>query len=194
MLGSIRTALWNILLFTVVTGILYPLLVWGIGIGSMPWQARGSLVERNGIVVGSLRIGQNFHSPEYFQGRPSMTGGSPYNPMASGGSNYACGNPAQEDSVKLRRKNLCFWNDCGPGEPPAELLEASASGLDPEITLSAALFQVKRIARARKIKETGLVALIYGNAIPPLLDIFGTERVNVLQLNLALDRKFGKEN
>jgi len=152
----------------------------------MPWQAKGSLVEHKGVPVGSLLIGQDFQSPGFFQGRPSMTGGFAYNPMASGGSNYAPSNPAQQDSLAKRRSRLCAQQECLESKVPADLLQASASGLDPEISMEAALFQAKRVAKFRELPASVVVDLIHRNTERSLWNLFGQDRVNVLKLNLAL--------
>lgn len=193
MLKYLWPSLKNLTWLTLITGIAYPLFLWAMGALLLPSQAKGSLVERNGVIVGSLLIGQEFLDSKYFQGRPSMTGSFPYNPMASGGSNYAGSNPAQKDSMVARRNRLCLENDCSLAPPPRELLEASASGLDPEISLRAARFQVRRIAKARGISEAEVAEVIKKNAIYSLWNLYGTDRVNVLQLNLALDQSSKKE-
>jgi len=181
------TSIRDLVVLTLITGFLYPLVVWGFGSFLFPLQAKGSWVEKSGVIVGSSLIGQNFHGLSYFHGRPSATAGSAYNAMASGGSNYAQSNPAQRDSMETRRMRICVQNECGTTKIPEELLQASASGLDPEISVAAALFQVKRIAMARGIQESRLVRMIQENTSYPMWGIFGTDRVNVLQLNLLLD-------
>lgn len=174
-------------LLAFITGVLYPLLIWGVGLFCFPFQATGSLIKQGEVVVGSALIGQEFRDPRYFHGRPSASGGFPYNPMASGGTNLAHKNPMLMDSVAVRSFALCQQNSCVNNVPPQQLTQASASGLDPEISVEAALFQVKRIALARSIPETQIVNLVDKAKTPPLWGIFGTERIHVLKLNLALD-------
>lgn len=183
----------NLVMLSLVTGIVYPVLIWSLGMLFFPQQAKGTILEVSGVAVGSLFIGQDFQAPRYFHGRPSATGGSAYDPMASGGSNNAPGNPVQKDSMDARRMRICSQDACGADNPPLELLQASASGLDPEISIAAALFQVKRIALARGLQESHLVDLIQKYAHYSLWGIFGTDRVNVLKLNLALDQIQAKD-
>lgn len=115
-----------------------------------------------------------------------MTGGFAYNPMASGGSNYAPSNPAQRDSMAMRKRRWCVQQKCPNNDVPAELLQASASGLDPEISIAAALFQAKRVAKFRNLSDSVVVDLIHRNTERSLWNLFGQDRVNVLKLNLAL--------
>ena len=183
----IRPALTLFVALTVLTGLIYPALVTGIGQAAFPDQAQGSLVRRDGKVVGSALIGQNFASPGYFWGRPSATGPQPYNGGASSGSNQGPLNPALVDAVKARVQAL---READPGnvQPvPADLVTASASGLDPHISPEAAQFQVARVARERHLEIAQVRELVLRHTEDRQWGIFGEPRVNVLELNLALD-------
>jgi len=183
------TALVATTVLTVITGIIYPLAIWGLAQTIFPTQAGGSLVVAGNKVVGSSLIGQNFSSPRYFQGRPSAAGDKGYDAANSGGSNLAPTNKALIDAVKLRLKNFVESN---PGvdarQVPVDLVTASGSGLDPEISPAAANLQVARVARARGLSEDRVRQLIAENTRPRSAGIFGEPGVNVLLLNLALDR------
>ena len=196
MLRHLRPALVMLLGLSVITGILYPLVVTGIAQVALPFQANGSIIGRDGHVVGSALIGQNFTSPRYFHPRPSAatepdpkdaskTIPVPYAADNSGGSNLgptakALIDRVKDDAAKLRADN--------PGAPvPGDLVTTSASGLDPDISPDAAAFQIPRVAKARGIGEDALRTLVAAHTEPRLLGIFGERRVNVLQLNLALD-------
>jgi len=186
------TALVATSVLTVLTGIVYPLAVWGIAQVVFPSQAGGSIVVVSNKVVGSSLIGQNFSSPKYFQSRPSAAGDKGYDASNSGGSNLGPTNKALIDSVKLRLKNLLESN---PGtdahQVPIDLITASASGLDPEISPAGADLQVARVAHARGLSEDQVRQLIAENTRPRAVGIFGEPGVNVLLLNLALDRTTG---
>lgn len=176
MTSHLRPALSLLILLTLITGLLYPLAVTGLAQLVFPWQANGSVLARQGRAVGSALIGQNFTAPGYFWSRPSATATYPYNGLASGGSNLGPTNPA------LRAA------DPGNTAPvPVDLVTASASGLDPDISLAAARYQAARVARARHLPLARVQALIDAQAHPRWLGLFGTPRVNVLELNLALD-------
>ena len=187
MSSIVRPALVLFGALTLVTGVAYPMLVTDIGQAVFPDQAMGSLVQKNGQTVGSHLIGQAFSSPQYFWGRPSATGPMPNNAGGSSGSNLGAANPAQIDAVKGRIDALKAA-DAGNSAPiPVDLVTASASGLDPEISLAAAQYQVRRIAGARKIAPEAVQALIDAKKQQQLFGFFGEARVNVLELNLALD-------
>ena len=172
---------------TLVTGIAYPLAVTAIAKVAFPDAASGSLIVRDGKVVGSRLIGQNFSAPGYFWGRPSATATLPYNGTASGGSNLGPLNPALADAVASRIAALRAA-DPGNARPiPADLVTASASGLDPHISPAAADYQLERVARARRIDVARVKALVARYTEERLWGIFGDARVNVLELNLALD-------
>ena len=180
---------------TVLTGIVYPIAVWGLAQAIFPSQASGSLIVVGDKVVGSKLIGQNFSSPRYFQPRPSAAGDKGYAADNSGGSNLGPTNKTLIDAVKLRLKNFVESN---PGtdvhQVPIDLVTTSASGLDPEISPAAADLQVLRVAHARGLSEDQVRQLIAENTRSRSAGIFGEPRVNVLLLNLALDRAAGSHN
>ena len=184
---ELKPAILLLIAFTVICGGLYPLIVTGIAQAVFPVQANGSfLADTNGRVVGSRLIGQPFSAPEYFWPRPSLTPDFPYNPSASSGSNSGPTNPAYLETVADRVKNLRDSGLIGPF--PADLVQASASGLDPHITPEAALVQIPRIAKERGLRKEGLKKLVESHSEDLQIGIFGNRRVNVLALNLALDR------
>ena len=186
------TALVATTVLTVLTGIIYPLAVVGIAQTIFPRQAGGSIVVENNKVVGSSLIGQNFSPPEYFHSRPSAAGDKGYDASNSGGSNLGPTNKALIDAVKLRLKNLVESNPgIDPRQVPIDLVTASGSGLDPEISPAAADLQVARVANARGLSEDQVRQLIADNTRPRSAGIFGEPGVNVLLLNLALDRAAG---
>jgi K+-transporting ATPase ATPase C chain len=183
-MSYLRPALVLMLAMTLLTGLAYPLAVTGIAQVIFPWQADGSLIVKDGKPVGSALIAQNFTAARYFHPRPSAIS-PPYDANQSGGSNLGPTATAQEKAVAARVKALAAEN---PGAPiPQDLLTASASGLDPDISPAAALFQVKRVAAARHMPEAALQALVDRQIEPSLLGFIGPETVNVLRLNLALD-------
>ena len=196
MLREVRPAIVVLLALTLNTGLIYPLAMTGIA-RIMPYRAQGSLIERDGTIIGSTLIGQEFKSDRYFHGRPSATTApdpndatktvpAPYNAANSGGSNLAPSNKvlidrAQADMEKLRKENSL-------ASVPIDLLTTSASGLDPDISPEAAYFQVPRVAKARNLVEDRVRQLIAEHVEQRFLGILGEPRVNVLLLNLALDR------
>jgi potassium-transporting ATPase KdpC subunit len=197
MVREIRPAIVVLLALTLITGLAYPLAMTGIAEAIFPKQAQGSLIERDGTVVGSALIGQQFTSDKYFHGRPSATTApdpndstktvaAPYNAANSGGSNLGPSNKAlidrvQGDMAALKKEN--------PSMPvPIDLVTTSASGLDPDISPEAALFQVPRVAKTRNLPEDRVRQLVTDNTKGRLLGLLGEPRVNVLQLNLALDK------
>jgi potassium-transporting ATPase KdpC subunit len=185
---SIRSAVSLLVAMTILLGIAYPLLITGIAKLAFPRQAEGSLIHEDGKLIGSTLIGQSFSDPKYFWGRPSATSPQPYNGVASGASNLGPLNPALLDAVKANAKAL---HDADPDnrQPiPVDLVTASGSGLDPEISIAAALYQVARVARARNLAVERVEALINAHQEGRLFGFIGERRVNVLTLNLALDR------
>ena len=183
----LRPALVLFVALSVLTGLLYPLAVTGAAQAVFPDQAAGSLVERDGQAVGSRLIGQNFSDPKHFWGRPSATAPMPYNATASGGSNLGPLNPALVDAVKGRVEALRAADPGNTAPVPVDLVTTSASGLDPEISPAAALYQVPRIARLRQLPLDQVKALVHRQTAAPLAGFLGEARVNVLALNLALD-------
>lgn len=183
----LRPAFSLFVALTVVTGIAYPLAVTAIAKVAFPEEAAGSLIVKDGKTVGSRLIGQNFSDPKYFWGRPSATAPQPYNASASGGSNLGPLNPALTQAVKGRIEALKAADPGNTRAIPADLVTASASGLDPHISPAAADYQVERVARARQIDPATLKAMVEKNTEERQWGIFGEARVNVLELNLALD-------
>jgi len=184
----IRPALSLFVVLTAITGVVYPLAVTGVAKLAFPEQAAGSLIVREGKAVGSSLIGQNFSDPKYFWGRPSATSPMPYNAANSGGSNQGPLNPALMDAVKGRVDALKAAEPGNALPIPVDLVTASASGLDPHISVAAAQYQAGRVARARSLSSEVLLTLIARHTEGRLLGIFGEARVNVLELNLDLDR------
>ncbi len=183
----IRPALTSFVLLSLFTGLAYPLLVTGVAQAAFPAQAAGSLVEREGKLVGSSLIGQTFSEPGHFWGRPSATAPMATNATASSGSNQGPLNPALVDAVKAR---IAALHEADPGNTaavPVDLVTASASGLDPEISVAAARYQAGRVARARQLPIEKVQQLIDAQTQGRLFGLIGEPRVNVLQLNLALD-------
>jgi K+-transporting ATPase ATPase C chain len=187
MRAQIRPALMALLIFTVLTGLLYPLVVTGIAQLVFPHQANGSLIVQNGQTVGSSLIGQQFTDPKYFWGRLSATGPYPYNAAASSGSNLGPTNPALLDEVKGRIAALKAADPSNTQPIPVDLVTSSGSGLDPDISVAAALYQLPRVARLRGLSESALRTLVDQYTHGRQLGFLGELRVNVLQLNLALD-------
>ncbi len=187
MRSQIRPALMALLVFTVLTGLVYPLVVTGIAQLFFPRQANGSLIVVNGQTVGSTLIGQSFDAPKYFWGRLSATGPFPYNAAASSGSNLGPTNPALLDAIKARIAALKAADPSNTQPIPVDLVTASASGLDPHISLAAVYYQVPRVARARGMSEADVIALVDQYTEGRQLGFLGEPRLNVLLLNLALD-------
>jgi K+-transporting ATPase ATPase C chain len=187
MKNILRPALVLFFILTLLTGIAYPLVVTGVAQSLFPAQAGGSLIQRDGKPVGSSLIGQNFSDPQHFWGRPSATSPMAYNATASSGSNQGPLNPALTDAVKGRVEALRAVDPGNTAAVPVDLVTASASGLDPHISLAAAQYQLNRVALARKLSTQVVQGLIDQNTQRPLLRLMGEPVVNVLQLNLALE-------
>ncbi|MCL2701944.1 MAG: potassium-transporting ATPase subunit KdpC [Phycisphaerae bacterium] len=182
-----RPAIVIFVLMTLLTGVVYPWVVTGIAQVFFPHQANGSLVEREGRVVGSELIGQPFDDPKFFWGRLSATDGGPYNGGASGGSNYG---PMNEKLTAAAAARIAALRQADPDQSapvPADLVTASGSGLDPDISVAAALYQVPRVARARGVEEAKIRDLVMQHAQGRQWGVLGEPRVNVLRLNLALE-------
>jgi len=187
MQSILRPALVLFAALTLACGVLYPLLVTGVAQAAFPAQANGSLVEKDGQVVGSRLIGQPFSAPGYFWGRPSATAPMANNGGGSGGSNQGPLNPALQEAVKGRIAALRALDPANTAPVPVDLVTASASGLDPEISVAAARYQAARVARARQLPAERVGALVEAHGERPFLGLFGEARVNVLALNMALD-------
>jgi K+-transporting ATPase ATPase C chain len=184
--AQLKTSLLMLLVFTVLTGLVYPLAITGVAQVAFPRQANGTLISVDGKSVGSELIGQPFDDPKYFWSRPSATGPFPYNAGASSGSNLAVTNPAQAEAVQQRIAKLRESGVAADQPIPIDLITASGSGLDPHISVAAARIQVTRVARARGLKEETVRQFIDQHTEHRQLGLFGEPRVNVLKLNLAL--------
>jgi K+-transporting ATPase ATPase C chain len=192
MFAQLRAAIVSLLALTLITGVAYPLLVTGIAQAAFPRQANGSLIEKDGKPVGSRLIGQSFDDPKYFWGRLSATLDSngkslAYNAASSSGSNLGPNNPALVDEVKARVDALHAADPDNAAPIPIDLVTSSGSGLDPDISPAAAEFQVKRVARARNLDEARVRAAVSEHMLARQLGVLGEPRVNVLDLNLAID-------
>jgi potassium-transporting ATPase KdpC subunit len=184
---QVKPALLTFLVLTLITGLMYPLAVTGMAQLLFPHQANGSLIVHNGKVIGSRVIGQHFDKPEYFWSRPSATSPFPYNAAASGGSNLGPTNPALIEAIRARVAALRAADPGNDSTIPVDLVTASGSGLDPHISPAAALYQVKRVARARGLDESTVQTLVTQHTEGRQFGLLGERRVNVLELNLALD-------
>ncbi len=184
---QLRPALTLFAVLSVLTGLVYPLAVTAVAQAAFPAAAQGSLVERDGRVVGSALVGQAFADPGHFWSRPSATTPAPYNAANSGGSNLGPSNPALTDAVKARIAALRAADPGNTAAVPVDLVTASASGLDPHISRAAADYQADRVARARALPESRVRELVAQHTEGALLGFIGEPRVNVLRLNLALD-------
>lgn len=191
MIRELMTAIRLTMATLILTGLAYPLLMTGLAGAIFPGRAAGSLVERDGQVIGSELIGQRWTSPVYFHGRPSAAGPDGYDAAASSGSNLGPASKTLREQAAARAERLRAVNPDAPGPVPAELVTASASGLDPHVSPGAARWQAPRVAAARGIPIAQVHALIDELAEGAVLGFLGEPRVNVLRLNLALDARFG---
>ena len=189
MRAQLRPALVILVALTFVTGVAYPLLVTGVAQAVFPSQAQGSLITKDGKLVGSALIGQSFDDPKYFWGRPSATSPFRYNAASSSGSNLSPTNPDLVKAVQARVEALRAADPGNTAPVPVDLVTASGSGLDPHISPAAALYQVSRVAKARKLDPERVVQLVAQHTEGRWLGLLGEPRVNVLALNLALDGK-----
>lgn len=186
--AQVMPALRMLLVVSLLTGVVYPLLVTGIAQVAFPGPANGSLITGNGKIAGSTLVGQPFDDPKYFWSRPSATSPQPYNAMASNGSNQGARNPALSDAVTARIKALRGADPGNTVSVPVDLVTASASGLDPHISIAAAAYQAPRVARARGMSAAEVMTLVDAHTEGRTLAVIGEPRVNVLELNLDLDR------
>lgn len=184
---DLRTSIILLLILTAITGVIYPLFITGIAQILFPSQANGSLIERNGSTFGSELIGQPFSDPRYFWSRPSATTTFPYNASASSGSNQGPLNPALLAAVRQRVQDLRGADSLNTQTIPVDLVTAAGSGLDPHISVMAALFQVPRVARARSLTNEQVRSLVQRHTEGRQFGILGEPRVNVLLLNIDLD-------
>ena len=186
-LRYLRPSLTFLALFTLLTGIIYPLVVTAVAQTFFPYRANGSLIEQEGVIVGSDLIGQPFDDPAYFWGRPSLTEPYPYNGGASAGSNIAPSNPALTDRIAARTTALKAADPANTLPIPVDLVTASGSGLDPHISVAAAEYQIERVARVRGVETAVLRQLVNEHTEGRTFGLWGEPRVNILRLNLALD-------
>jgi potassium-transporting ATPase KdpC subunit len=189
MLRELRPALLVFVLLTLVTGVAYPLVTLVVGRLAFPTEVEGSVLERGGRAVGSRLLGQPFSSPQYFWGRPSATGSVPYNGVASSGSNQGPLNPALAEAVADRVAALRAADPGNAASVPVDLVTASASGLDPHISIAAAQYQIARVARARDLPANEVEDLVRAHTAGRTFGVLGEPRVNVLEVNLALDAR-----
>lgn len=186
-MATLRPALGLLILLTLLTGGVYPVLTTLMGQWWFPTQANGSLIIEKGQVRGSTQIGQDFTEAKYFHGRPSATADSPYNPMASGGSNLAGSNPELDKQIAERVKALRADNPQANPAVPVELITTSASGLDSELSPQAVVWQAPRVAQARRLSLEQVMRLITNNTSTPRVSFFGVPVINIVKLNMALD-------
>lgn len=187
MKNTLRPLMVLFVALTVLTGLVYPVLVTSLAQALFAPQAEGSLVQRGGKTVGSLLIGQNFTDPGHFWGRPSATSPQPNNGVNSGGSNLGALNPALVEAAQNRIHALQAADPENKSPVPVDLVSASASGLDPHISIGAAQYQTRRVAQARKLDESAVASLVEQATDRPLLGVLGEPVVNVLRLNMSLD-------
>ena len=185
---SLIIAIKMTIILTVLTGILYPFAMAGVSYVLFPFQAGGSIIYRKDAPIGSVLIAQNFKAPRYFHPRPSAAGTNGYDPTSSGGSNLGPTNKSFIDSVRQRVKDVTAEDGVKPAQIPVDMVTASGSGLDAEISPAAAEIQVQRVAKARGISEEAVRAMVEAHTRPRWAGILGEPGVNVLELNLALDQ------
>ena len=188
MMYPIKPAIRMLIIFTILTGIIYPALITALAQVIFPEQANGSIIVQDGQRLGSLFIGQQFDAPKYFWGRPSATSGTAYNASASGGSNYSVMNPQLQSRIVARIEALRSADYANSQPVPVDLVTASASGLDPDISVAAAYYQSARVANARGLKIEQVNAIIREHMHGRVFGILGEKTVNVLEINLALDK------
>jgi K+-transporting ATPase ATPase C chain len=188
MFASFLPSLRMLVVLTMLTGIAYPLLTWGVAQLAFPHAANGSLIRQDGKAVGSALLGQPFDDPKYFWSRPSATSPMPYNGAASSGSNQGARNPALAEAVAARIEALRVADPGNPAPAPVDLVTASASGLDPHISVAAAEFQLARVAKTRGLPPAAVRALVARHTEGRTFGLLGESRVTVVALNLALDR------
>ncbi len=186
---QIKPAILVLGILTVMTGVLYPLLITAIARIAFAHQADGSIIMESGRPVGSSLVGQEFSDPKYFWGRPSATSPTGYNPLPSSGSNLGPLNPALREKVEMRVKMLRGADPENKSPIPVDLVTASASGLDPHISVAGALYQAPRVARVRGVSQEQVLRLVKENTTGRFAGVFGEPVVNVLQLNMALDQR-----
>lgn len=193
---TLRPAFVLLSIFMLILGVLYPLFLTEIGHEFFPFQTTGSLVVQSHQVVGSRLIGQNFTDPAYFWGRPSATNGVPYNALASGGSNLGPLNPVLWNTVRQRVSALTQSNPQSVDVKfiPVDLVTASASGLDPDMSLASAYYQASRIAAVRHVTIDSVNAVIHSHSLSRQWGVFGEKRINVLELNILLDEQFPRRS
>lgn len=184
---QLRSAIALLLIMTLITGVVYPLLITGLAQLFFPRQSNGSLLVQNDQIIGSELIGQQFDQPQYFWGRLSATAGTPNNASASGGSNFSVLNPALEEQVTARISALKAVDPENSQSIPVDLVTASASGLDPHISVGSAYYQAARIANARQLSLNQVTTLIEQYTNPRIFGVLGEKTINVLEINLALD-------
>ena len=187
MKNTLRPLMVTFVVLTLITGLAYPLLVTGLASVLFPFQANGSLIVRDGKAIGSMLIGQSFTDPGHFWGRPSATSPQPNNAANSGGSNLGPLNPALVEAVKGRVQALKAADPNNSSPVPVDLVTASASGLDPHISLAAAQYQTRRVSVAKKVDESKVAALVEQATERPWLGVLGEPVVNVLRLNMSID-------
>uniref|UniRef100_A0A3B0LU34 Potassium-transporting ATPase KdpC subunit n=1 Tax=Arsenophonus endosymbiont of Trialeurodes vaporariorum TaxID=235567 RepID=A0A3B0LU34_9GAMM len=193
-MNVLRSSFVLFIFLTITTGIVYPLFITGLSNAFFNYQAKGSLIEKNNRTIGSALIGQSITDVKYFHGRPSATPDSPYNGLASSGSNFAVNNPELQKQFDVRAQQIKIFNNQNNVAVPVDLITASASGLDPHISPSAAYYQAARVAKVRRLALHKIRHLIADNTERPFFSFLGEPVVNVLKLNIALDVLERSEN